>query len=242
MDETATAVKKHGKLRVFLIAVLIILLAVAAAAGFVIYKATKPLNDGRFTAEATVDFKQSFMRAMLVGGETEFTNDDFNSMLAYSADKKREKAKAEGKSEKVTLTELEFKPDGRSKLYARSFYGPFTLDVIADIDISLDKENNVVKFKFTDAVVGDFHVSPQTIIEKYKASLESEEDEKDADFMKFTDTSITFPATYSYEVFGKTLDFGFEDITVGDGKMTVNAKKPLGDWGEIVYSFLFNDK
>lgn len=248
MDEAAIIETKRSKAKIFLIILIVLLLIIGIASGVVIYKATKPLNEGRFNAQATADFKKGFMKAMMVGGETEFTNDDFNGMLAYSAEEKRQKAKEEGKSEKVTLTEIEFKPNGGSKLYARTFIGPFTFDVIADVDIRLDIENNVVEFKLTDAVMGDFHISPETIIEKYKSSLEDEneadkeDDDTDVEFMKFTSTSITFPATYSYELFGTVFDFGFEDIKVDDGKMTVNAKKPLGDWGDLIYSFLFNEE
>ena len=167
MDEEAVVVKKtHKKLIAVIITLTVIIIALLAAAGIILYKVTKPLNDGRFETEATVSVKEGFMKAMLIGGKTEFTNDDFNAMMTYAAEKKREKAIKKGKSDKVTLTEFEFNSDGPSKLYARAFKGPFTFDVQADMDIRLDKEQKLVIFEILTAKMGDISIKRYEILQK----------------------------------------------------------------------------
>ncbi|MGN0518711.1 MAG: hypothetical protein ACI4II_08330 [Acutalibacteraceae bacterium] len=242
-EEKAKAKVKKSHLGVKIIAIVVIVLIVAAS--IPLYMVTRPLNEGRFTVEATTDLKKNFMKAMLIGGVTEFTNDDFNGMLAYSAEQKRQKAKEKGKSEKVTLTEFDFNADGVSKLYARSFSGFLTFDVQADANMYLDKENNLVVIELSNGKLGNIPISTKFILEQFKKSQEedSEDDANDAfgEFLTVTDNAITFPATYSFSFLGTELNFGFDEVEVEEDKLVLTAKKPLGDYGELVYSLLFGE-
>lgn len=241
MDEEAVVVKKsHKKLITVIITLTVIIITLLAVAGIFLYKATKPLNEGRFQTAATESVKEGFMRAMLIGGKTEFTNESFNAMMTYASDKKRERAIKKGKSDKVTLTEFEFNADGPSKLYARAFKGPFTFDVQADMDIRLDKEQKLVIFEVLNAKMGDISIKPETVMKFYKKSLEEEKDST-AEFVTVTDTAVTFPSAYSYNLLGNELNFSFDELTVEDGKLVIHAESPFGDWGDIVYSFMFGD-
>ena len=239
-EQSKTRVKKsHRGVKIISVVVLLIVMA-----SIPLYMVTRPLNEGRFTVKATTDLKQSFMKAMLIGGVTEFTNDDFNGMLAYSAEQKRQKAKEKGKSEKVTLTEFDFNADGVSKLYARSFSGFLTFDVQADANMYLDKENNLVVIELSNGKLGNIPVSTEFILEQFKKSQEDDEDDDNdalGEFLTITDTAITFPATYSFSFLGTKLDFGFDDVEVSEDKLVLTAKKPLGDYGELVYAFLFGE-
>lgn len=239
-EERATAKVKKSNRGVKIIAIVVTVLIIAAA--IPLYMVTRPLNEGRFTAEATTELKNNFMKAMLIGGVTEFTNDDFNGMLAYSAEQKRQKAKAKGKSEKVTLTEFDFNADGVSKLYARSFAGFLTFDVQADANMYLDKENNLVVIELSNGYLGKIPVSTEFILEQFKKSQEEDsQDDAMGDFLTVTDNAITFPATYSFSFLGTDLDFGFDEVEVEEDKLVLTAKKPLGDYGELVYSLLFGE-
>lgn len=237
--QTKDKVKKsHRGVKIIAIVMIVLIVAVSIP----LYMVTRPLNEGHFTVEATTELKKNFMKAMLIGGVTEFTNDDFNGMLAYSAEQKRQKAKEKGKSEKVTLTEFDFNADGVSKLYARSFVGFLTFDVQADANMYLDKENNLVVIELSNGHLGNIPVSTEFIMEQFKKSQEEDsEDDALGDFLTVTDNAITFPATYSFSFLGTELDFGFDEVEVEEDKLVLTAKKPLGDYGELVYSFLFGE-
>lgn len=214
------------KLKTFLTVIAILILLLLLTFLICLKLAYTDENTDKYYSEPDISAVQSIAMNAVLGNQSDITEDQLNSMIAYLIEQANEKGLF-NKEYKLLAAYFDINTGKPSRLYFQIEHNEKKLGFSADVEIYFNRTTDKIELIFSNAKVGKLTIPKKFIVsELKKTDLEAV-----ADYISFEDLSVNLPTDFSFEIpgLGTLVEVDIENLEVFEDQIHLETNPILND-------------
>ena len=183
-------------------------------------------NTDKYYTDPDISAVQSIALNAVLGNQSDITEDELNSMIAYLIEQANDKGLF-NKNYKLLAAYIDINTGKPSRLYFQVEHKEKKLGFSADVEIFFNRTTEQIELIFSNAQVGKLKIPKKLIVhELKKTNLEVI-----SEYISFDDLSVNLPTHFRFQIPGidMNVDVDIENLVVYEDQIHLETNPILND-------------